>query len=753
MRRNHFWRLVPGAALILLTAGSSMALTLGRSQGVAMLGRPLDVTVPVVLDAPGAIADLCARAEVFYGETRVEVRSLDPRATGGTNAVLRVQVPKPIDEAFVTVQLQVGCTQTFTRKFVLLTEAPGDVAEAAAQSTPVAPLVLPASTSLPLTQAPAVAAPEAPTAAAPSAPTASAPVGASLRPRAAPATPPAARATPAAPRPTPAVRAAAEVRPPASSSSTRPVAPAPKPAPKQPVVERPRLKLDAAEVRTGPAAAAAPAAKPAAGVPQAAATQAPAAASSAPAAPGAGVAPGAAQADDLLQSAQRMLTLEADMKAMREGMAKNEALMRELRSRLDEAESERYANGLVYALAALLAASGALAGLFWHRSRKATLAQASWWGDRATEGEPELHEEADPPASAIADVVPAAAPVVAAMPASAVVDSRPAPLTSFATTAAAPASPREEPNTAASDVQHIDLPLVDVPLVDLEPTVRSGVRATASVHDDAGTDDLQLTDVGVSLEALSDLQQEADFFSSLGEYDRAIEVLRAHIDAQPQGSAVAWLELLDLYHRLGREHDYEQLRRDFEWMFNAQAPSYHGYPEEQAGLAAYPAKLAQVQALWGTPGVLDIIGDAVTRPTFNDSGEVVGVETLRDLLMLHGVASDLLGAQRDARPSLADLPEAAAVGSAAGASVSEFAPLSLDALQVEPHPSDEWKKLAPSNSRPAGLDVNLDDAADAPSASSPSTTGSPARGTGAGELGNLLDFDLDPNTAFKLPKR
>ena len=126
--------------MLLVAAGASSALTLGRSQGVALIGRPLDMGIQMTLDAPNDVSDLCAEAEVFYGDNRVEARRVDLGTTAsGTSATLRVRVSSPVDEAFVQVYLRVGCGAKFTRRYVLLSEQPGDVAEAAAVPTPVAP--------------------------------------------------------------------------------------------------------------------------------------------------------------------------------------------------------------------------------------------------------------------------------------------------------------------------------------------------------------------------------------------------------------------------------------------------------------------------------------------------------------------------------------------------------------------------------------------------------------------------------------
>ncbi|HSV47661.1 MAG TPA: hypothetical protein VLJ58_17870, partial [Ramlibacter sp.] len=132
--------------MMVLTATGSSALTLGRVQGVALIGRPLNVAVRVELDAPADAAELCLVADVFYGDTRLDRNrvtiSVDAAGNGAAIAQLRSNVA--VDEPVVTVYLQAGCVQKLTRRFVLLAEQPGDApapALRAAESVAAVPQV------------------------------------------------------------------------------------------------------------------------------------------------------------------------------------------------------------------------------------------------------------------------------------------------------------------------------------------------------------------------------------------------------------------------------------------------------------------------------------------------------------------------------------------------------------------------------------------------------------------------------------
>lgn len=612
-------RWVPGAVL-LAAAGTSSALTIGRAQGVALIGRPLDVSIQLGLDAPADIADLCPDVEVFYGDSRITPRrvELSTAPAGHTAASLRVRVGIPVDEAFVQVYLRVGCVSPLTRRYVLLSEQPGDLHEAALQPTPAAPLVAapipPLSTTAPAA-APAPALVPAPTR--PAARAAAATGGASPRPASAPAR--------RQPRP-----AAAKPAAPAAAA-------APAPAP-----QGSRLKLDPIEVRPDAAA------KLAAG----AASQ-PQQAASAP----------EPSSEEAQRQAQRLQSLEADLKTLRDGMLKSDATLLALRTRLEKAESERYANGLVYLLAALLAGALGAAGYFWRRSRAAALAPR-WWAEASQppdepeppharpSAEPELRLIEEPARAGAAGVPDAATPSLPAQSAVAGEDTQ--------------ANAKLAPYSTSMGLV---MPLTR----GFSTTDSEGLRVS---------DPLPLT-----ADELGDIQQEVDFFVSLGEHDRAIELLRQHIEAHPQASAVAWLDLLDIHHQLGRQDEYEQLRRDFEWLFNAKAPAFANFHHASEGLQAHPRILERIQAAWPRREVLGIIDDTIFRRPGGDGEEPLDLQSYRDLLLLHTVATELTQAlpepEQAVLPPITAMPPLASVpAETTAAHDAQAIDIDLDALDA-----------------------------------------------------------------------
>ncbi|HYW57824.1 MAG TPA: hypothetical protein VE934_12735, partial [Polaromonas sp.] len=145
----------------------------------------------------------------------------------------------------------------------------------------------------------------------------------------------------------------------------------------------------------------------------------------------------------------------------------------------------------------------------------------------------------------------------------------------------------------------------------------------------------------VKVPELFDLQQQVEFFSSLGQQDKAIALLREHLVDNVKTSALVYLDLLDLYHQTGNEEDYEVLRADFNRVFNTQVASFHRYSSAAVpATSANGAVLERIQGAWGTRRVLDVIEDALFREPGNPA-EVLHLEAYRELLLLHAVAREI----------------------------------------------------------------------------------------------------------------
>lgn len=367
-----------------------------------------------------------------------------------------------------------------------------------------------------------------------------------------------------------------------------------------------------------------------------------------------------ASPEDILRDAQKLAVLEAESKGLREQEARNKASLLEMEARLEQSRLMTWAAYVLGGL--LLLALGALA---WLARRKAQgsgdgaggAASKNWWATGA-----------------------AKAPVVAAAPTAG--------------------------GTAAQGVD-IDLDLDDESGLDELRPYEGGAEHDGASLNSNDRRDFRASQMGVSrsvaTEELFDVQQQSDFFVSLGEFDQAIGVLKTHLSESQEPSALAYLDLFKLYHRTGRRDDYEKLRLDFNHQFNAGAPPFDQYSDSSQGLEAYETAFGRIQALWPQPKVLDVIEKSIFRDASDPESEVFDLEAYRELLLLHALAKEVI--KRDAnspasdfqhtaiRPLKAAGPKSAAAASAA-ASMAERATVPQDDI---PHASPRL-----------GLDVDLD---------------------------------------------
>jgi hypothetical protein len=673
--------------LVFAWALSTHAMSLGRTQGTAWVGRPLDVGVQVKLDPGEDAASLCLAVDVLYGDTRVNSGQIRVSVEPGESpegAVLRVQSSVPVDEPVVNLYLKAGCAQAFTRHYVILADVPIDNRVDAVSA---APRVV--SMSAPERGTEVVAAPKA-GGIAPGAP------GIPARRAGGPFV--GARQQGAMAGPTASDKAvtragAAKVAP--ERRIARKVAP-PSPAPKS------RLKLDTADLlierdpvlRTSAELLSEPQDTGTRRAEAAALWRAMNASS-----------------EEILRDSQRLQALQADVVLLQGKNQKDAADIAELRSRLQMIESERVGRAWVFGLAAALAAALGATAFFWSRSR----AQSSrhWWS------------AADGPSA----VEPAAAPVA--------VD--PVPGVSTA---------------AASANAFLDIDLNAAPAPGKEERVVPMARP-AQVALDAADFQSSLSGAGraVRVEELLDIQQQADFFISLGQYEQAVAALRSHIADNVETSALAYLDLLKIYHLQGRRKDYALVRKEFNDLFNAEVPEFEGFDQQTRGLQSYRSAMSRIVELWPTPKVLDVIEESILRKPGQGS-QVFDLEAYRELLMLYAVAKELLEDDRQGRvlavPAIppAALPEQlASVHQKQALRRPAFQANSLESLPVSSPPrvagmdSHGMPLMRVPPSANLGLDIDLSELVPDLPETQPAQS-SPRPGDTKAPDSHLIDFDL-----------
>ncbi len=635
-----------------------------------VLGQPLDLAVDVRLDSADDNASACFEADVFHGDGQVaanRVRVIVVSGAQGQDAVVRIRSSAVVDEPIVGVVLRSVCSQKASRRYDFLTDFPVEMQAAAVPAIIPATVTAPSAAPAPVMDAPMAAPAPAPVAAPRSAPIRAAnPVPVVRAPRPAPVSKPIVAKEPkvAAPAPKPVVpkveaKAEPKVEPKVEAKTEVPD-------------NKPRLKLESPEtpderlVQLKPASdvVLAPTDDPQKREAAAAAWR---------------------ELNNLPaenpQEKQRLLALEAESKTLKALLAKNEA---DFKQRLDRLESNRYDENFVYSLLGLLLAAIAAAAFFWNRARQRLTTATTDWSHH---GEPTAEELRAPPLS------------------------RPAPLGSQL-----PPNTLPGPNHDADVDESLfeDLKKLTAATLPTKPTAPFSAAPRSAVT--------AMPARSIYPEDFLDVQQHADFFVSLGQYDQAIDVLKKSIHDTSESSPLAYLELLKIYHTLGRQAEYQQQRDAFNRIFHSEIPAFGAFTQEGQTLEGYPAVLRSIESQWGTPKVLDFIETCLFRDTA--TGKPFDLAAYRELLLLYAMAqgtvrqsdSSLQGAMTRARTARASRPQDLELDisqpepSEASAPretvftqpmllMSEMAP--LEAQDTHPEP------LAPAHRPPLDLDLDL----------------------------------------------
>lgn len=605
--------------LMLCSAMGSAALTLGRAEGAVFVGKPLDLRVQMQADTGEELQAGCMGAEVFYGETlvdpsRVTVSIDGANGNAGRAPAARVTASVLVNEPIVTVNLRVGCQQKSSRRYTLFPEVATNVVEPATRPTTARSVakdvVLPVLTAAPK----AVGVPAA-----------------SKRDRLAG---PVAKPTSSPVAPVSATRSAPRSAP--AAAKTR---------------GKSRLTLDTLDLsmerdpvlRTTPELLTLPQDN--------AALRAQAAAlwRSLNASP-----------EELLLEEAKTKAFEKDLKSLYAVTAENQKGLMNLVGRVQQAESERYANALVYTLAAICLLL--LIGLVWVW-RQYGFARPTSWMQGADDAQDSLLAELvkSPPVSrqtAPAHLAPTPSPSSPVKPS----PVRPSPI----------ATPAKEAPPAES-LPSLDFDLGDFEL-DPEPT-RSPERVEApdtqslapAVSHPAHPPPLASSYGGgrdqsagisgglrtVDSAELLDVRQTADFFLALGEHQKAIDVLTTRIAQVGESSPLVCLDLLKIYHKLGRESEFEFMRQEFNNWFTGRVPVIDDFGNEGRSLEKYPKVIDQIVALWPDPRVLEYIENCIYHHSTDVYEPDFDLLAYRELLLLHGIAKRIVRLTDDASDSQA----------------------------------------------------------------------------------------------------
>lgn len=163
---------IAALALALSAAAQGVgAIGFGRLPQTATLGQPLDLAIPLRIEAGEVLRSNCLSGQVSFADTpqppgAVSLR-LDPAAPDAGRRLLRLSTVNRVDEPIVTVEISVGCSGKVSRRFTLFADPPSLLPVQAPVQAP--PSLAGRETGAAPAAADAAAQPTAPLAAAPGA--------------------------------------------------------------------------------------------------------------------------------------------------------------------------------------------------------------------------------------------------------------------------------------------------------------------------------------------------------------------------------------------------------------------------------------------------------------------------------------------------------------------------------------------------------------------------------------------------------
>lgn len=585
-----------GPGLWALAAGAS-ALSLGNGSGTVVLGAPVDLSFELQPDPGTDVASSCVTAKLVAGDNVIsdnKVRVVPLPEVRGRPSGVRVLASVSLDEPVLTVTLSAGCNGKTTRSYTFLSDLPTTVTRSASAS-PVDLARLPAVTS-----------------GAADASTATAGMTQFTRPGDKVSAAAKAVRMPAAGSRTP--DSATAARPPTRVGTAAPgksvVAAAP--------AARSRLVVEPLDTwLESPVALRSTAQLPTAPSEDMSALRAQAAALWKSL---------NAQPEDLQKDGDRLKALESDAAALRAQAAKDRAAAGQLQQQLDLMEQERFPATVVYALGGLLVLALAGVAWMWSRVRSASDKAVRSWRDSVALG-------------ARADAASAHDEVVGLTP---------HPGDTWLPSETQPHAVAANPESGAAPLHKAAPATVEPRFVATSPA--ASAPAPLQAKSVSAPPAASVVPHIVNPEELFDIQQQAEFFVSVGEHQQAIEVLKNHIAEHRETSPLAYLELLRLYHTLSRVDEFAQLRTQFMQSFNAQVPEFVGFQRTGRMLYHYTDALAEIEAEWTTPEVLGLLEKFLFRRTGAEAVEPFDLAAYDDLLLLLAIAQTTPASARGAAP-------------------------------------------------------------------------------------------------------
>jgi len=146
----------------------------------------------------------------------------------------------------------------------------------------------------------------------------------------------------------------------------------------------------------------------------------------------------------------------------------------------------------------------------------------------------------------------------------------------------------------------------------------------------------------ILIEEVSDAMQEAQFWTSIHDPQRAIEILEPQAAIENPSTPVMWLLLLDQYRMIGDGERFNRLRARLKQKFNTHIPEISEAPSARnmAYLCDFEHLTSRLCAFWNTNYILPFLESLLID---DRDGERVGFElsVYQDILMLVAICREL----------------------------------------------------------------------------------------------------------------
>lgn len=145
----------------------------------------------------------------------------------------------------------------------------------------------------------------------------------------------------------------------------------------------------------------------------------------------------------------------------------------------------------------------------------------------------------------------------------------------------------------------------------------------------------------INPDVVQDIRQQADFFVSLGQADRAIQILSQHIANAELPNPLICMDLLGIYQLANQADEFDRLRNVCRQHFNVQLPDLATFGHPGRDLVSYPQVMTMLTRLWPGEQALSFIDSCIFLKIKSKLCPPLDLAAFRDLLTLHTVAEEL----------------------------------------------------------------------------------------------------------------